>query len=96
MPAFIIPGRHDTRVTEVEREKGSDPRGYRREWKSGRVDAKVIIPTQVHRAYDHTPEENAALALRLPQLVDVRRLPFSRDVVNIIEDITGKRYVPPT
>jgi hypothetical protein len=32
----------------------------------------------------------------LPQLVDVRRLPFSRDVVNIIEDITGKRYVPPT
>jgi hypothetical protein len=89
-------GRHPVKVTEVERDKGSDPRGFQREHKSGRVDAAVLVPTLVHRAYDHTPTQNAAFALRYPQLVDIRKLPFSREVVRILEDVTGKRYSPPT
>jgi hypothetical protein len=89
-------GRNPTKVWQVDRDKGSDPIGLQREHKSGRLDAKVFcVPTVVHRAYDYTPEQNAALTLRFPQLVDVRRLPFSRDVVRILECVTGKRYTPP-
>jgi hypothetical protein len=87
-------GRHPVKIEERRRDDTGAVSGRTREHKDGHVDVKVLVPACVHRAYDYAPEQNAAMALRFPQLVDVRRLPFSREVLAIVEDVTGRRYQP--
>jgi hypothetical protein len=88
-------GRHPHRIRELAHDSDGNATAWEREHKSGRVDVKVLVPTAVHRMYDHAPEENAAFGLRFPQLVDPRRLPWSKETIAIMEDVTGRRYVPP-
>lgn len=95
--AFGFDRKHLTKVTPVQREDDGTLAGRQREHRDGRVDAKAMARPVTVALRDHDPRTNAWLLRRFcldgPRHEGlVRSVPFSREVIRHLEDITGKRF----
>lgn len=95
--AFGFDRKHLTKTTAIEHEADGRPAGHQREYRDGRVDARVLARPVTVALRDHDPRTNAAFLRRIgldnPRYAGfVRGLPFSREVIHHLEAITGKRF----